>query len=417
MRTRIKIILIAAILISAGFVYPLHAQNAIKTLDDCIQEAFSNNLTLKSGRISIEKAKAMQGTAFNIGKTDLSITQDPTSGGSPDNSLALSQGFDFPTVYTSRKNLLKAETDLEKKNFEVSRNELVKEVTGTYYQLLFARKNIDILMVQDSIYAKFLFLATAKLKTGESGKLEQMNAERLYNENKIELQKARKDFTNLQLLMQRWINTEDMVEPAENNLPTIEPSFNIGEFNANLSPLTQVYDSKIEVSQKNKKALKQQYFPSFNFALKNQLLIRGFNPYNIDRERFDKGNFMGFSVGISVPLFFWEQKSKVKAAAKDVEIARMQQQDALLSIQKTYQSYINEFVKDQKNLEYYKSVGIKQANEIQRISQLSYEKGEINYIEYIQNLKTVVEINLQYANALNQYNQTVIMLNYLQGNK
>ena len=46
-----------------------------------------------------------------------------------------------------------------------------------------------------------------------------------------------------------------------------------------------------------------------------------------------------------------------------------------------------------------------------------YEKGEIDYVEYIQNLKTAVEIHLLYANAINDYNQTIIMLNYLQGNK
>ena len=103
------------------------------------------NLTMKSGRISIERAKDLQGTAFNIEKTGFSLSQDPTSGGSPDNSISLSQSFDFPTVYTTRSKLLKAETNLERSNLEVTRNELVKEITGTYYQLLYAKENIKIL--------------------------------------------------------------------------------------------------------------------------------------------------------------------------------------------------------------------------------------------------------------------------------
>ena len=77
------------------------AQTSIKSLDECIQYALSNNLMLKSGKVSIEKAKDMQGTAFNIEKTGISISQDPTSGGSPDNSISISQSFEFPTIYLS----------------------------------------------------------------------------------------------------------------------------------------------------------------------------------------------------------------------------------------------------------------------------------------------------------------------------
>ena len=68
-------------------------------------------------------------------------------------------------------------------------------------------------------------------------------------------------------------------------------------------------------------------------------------------------------------------------------------------------------------MDYYSLRGSKQAEDITRISQVSYEKGEIDYVEYIQSLKTAVVIHLVDANAINDYNQTIIMLNYLQGNK
>ena len=86
-------------------------------------------------------------------------------------------------------------------------------------------------------------------------------------------------------------------------------------------------------------------------------------------------------------------------------------------MQKQYQTYINDFYKAKNSLDYYTSNGITQADTITRISQISYEKGEIGYVEYIQNLKTAVEIHLQRTNAVNDYNQTIIMLNYVQGNK
>ena len=100
------------VLILLSFSIAVSAQNTTRSLQQCIDSAMVNNLTMRSGRISIQKAKDLQGTAFNIDRTVFSLSQDPTSGGSPDNSLSLSQSFDFPTLYGSRRGLLKAETNM-----------------------------------------------------------------------------------------------------------------------------------------------------------------------------------------------------------------------------------------------------------------------------------------------------------------
>lgn len=412
-----RIIASVVLTLAMPFTFSLSAQHAVRSLQQCIDSAMVNNLTLKSGRISIERAKTLQGTAFNIDKTTLSLTQDPTSGGSPDNSFSLSQSFDFPTLYGSRHGLLKAETNLERSNLEVSRNELVREISSLYYRLLYARENIRILQEQDSIYRKFLFLANAKLKSGESGRLEQMNAERLYNENEIELQKAAKDYQNIQFALQRWMNSADYVEPSEVSLSVLPTVFLADGFNVGQSPVAEMYANKKTVSEKNLSVVKQGYLPGFNVAVKNQFILKGFNPYDIDRSRYKKGSFMGFEVGVSVPLFFGGQRALTRAAKREVELVRVQQEEALLAIEKEYQTYLNEYAKAKKSLDYYTQQGTRQADEITRISQLSYEKGEINYVEYIQNLKSAVDIHLQYANAINNYNQAIIMLNYIQGNK
>ena len=42
-------------------------------------------------------------------------------------------------------------------------------------------------------------------------------------------------------------------------------------------------------------------------------------------------------------------------------------------------------------------------------------KGEIGYVEYIQHLTQAILIKSEYLNSLNQFNQTVININYLTG--
>lgn len=409
-------ILVALILVT----YPcsiFSQSSTLNSLQQCIDLAMENNQTMQSGRIKIERAKDLQGTAFNISKTNFMLSQDPTEGGGSGNTISLNQEFDFPTIYGARKGLLKAETNLERSSLEVSRNQLIMELSRTYYQLLFTLENKSILQKQDSIYAQFLYLANAKLKSGESGRLEQMNAQRLYDENKIELETAEKNYRNTLLILQKWMNSDESIEPTETALPILETNLSIHQFDPQLNPLSTVYNNQVLVSEKNLNVTKQGYLPSINFALKNQLVLKWFNPYNVNRDRYDKGNFMGFDLGISIPLFFGEQRAKTKAAKRDVALAKMQKDEVELAMRKDYETYLNEYTKARKTLDYYLQTGNEQAKEIARISQISYQQGEINYIEYIQNMKTAVDISLQYANAVNDYNQTIIQLNYLQGNK
>ncbi|MDR1373325.1 MAG: TolC family protein [Dysgonamonadaceae bacterium] len=391
------------------------AQEVRKSLKECIDIALQNNLTVKAGKSALERAKVMQGTAFSIDKTQFTLSQDPTSGGSPDNAFSISQSFDFPTVYVSRYGLLKAETNLEKSNLELTRNELVRQVSAVYEQLLYAAEKVRVLQAQDSIFQKFVFLATTKFRSGETGRLEQMNAERLHNENRIALQQAEKDYQSVQLALQRRLNTGDLINPAETALHVLENPFAAGEFNPAQNPVNKVFESKKLIGEKSLSLAKQGFLPGINFALRSQYLLKGYNPYNIDRKLFAGGNQMGFEVGVDIPLFFGEQMAKAKAARREVEILKTQQEDALLSLAHEYQMALNEYEKAKKALDYYLTQGNAIAEEIGRITQTSYEQGEIGYIEYIQNLKSTIELHLQYAEAVNAYNQAVIGLKYLQG--
>ncbi|MDR0815676.1 MAG: TolC family protein [Bacteroidales bacterium] len=407
-------------LLSIVFLLPAvwsHAQETKKNLQECIDMAMQNNLTMQSGKIAVQRAVDLQGTAFNIDATNVSLSQDPTSGGSPDNSLSVTQRFDFPTVYASRRGLLKAETDMERSNLEVKRNELVRLVSSVYYRMLYAKENIRILQAQDSIYKKFMFLATAKFKSGESNRLEQMNAERLCSENKMELQKAEKDFINLQLLVQKLLNTDEQIEPQEDFLPVAEIIFATEAFDIYQTPTEKQFSDIQKISEKQLSIARQQFLPSFNISLRNQMLVKSYNPYDISRERFDKGNFMGFEVGVGLPLFFGERMAKTKAAKREVEMVHLQRENALQNLQNEYETQMNEYRRAKTEMDYYTNTGRQQAENFTILSQVSYEKGEIGYIEYIQNLKSALEIYRQYADAVNNYNQIVLTINYLHGNK
>ena len=51
------------------------------TLEQCFQLADKQNLTLQAGRKSIERAKVMEGTAWDVDKTEIAFGQNPASSG------------------------------------------------------------------------------------------------------------------------------------------------------------------------------------------------------------------------------------------------------------------------------------------------------------------------------------------------
>jgi len=70
-------------------------------------------------------------------------------------------------------------------------------------------------------------------------------------------------------------------------------------------------------------------------------------------------------------------------------------------------------IKQEKALKYYEEEGTVISDEILKTATLSFKNGEINYFQYILSLENAYEIKLDYLNSLNDYNQTVIAINYL----
>lgn len=393
------------------------AQTTRMNLQECVNTAINRNLTLKSGRIAISRAEDLQRTAVDLESTGIALSQTPTDGGGPENAITFSQTFELPMVYTARHALLKAQTGVERSRLEVTENEMRRNVASAYWLLVYMQERLRMLQRQDSVYNDFRRVAQAKLSVGETGQLESMNAERLARENTIKCQNAERDCQSARLLLMQWMNTDEEITPADEQLEPIAFALQTDGFNAENNPLGSLYSSEVEVSEQNLRTVKRGALPTISLAASTQMLIKGFNPYNVDRSRFSEGNFMGFEVGVNIPLAFWAQKAKVKAAKKEVEMANAERDEQMKNLEKTYKMRVNDYLKAKNSLDYYRQGGLKQAYDMVEISRAAYEQGSIDYIELIQNIQTAADIRMNFIQAVNDYNQAVIELNYLQGNK
>lgn len=387
---------------------PATAQQRL-SLNDCLSLADSSNLKMRAARLAVERATDLQATAWDVDKTSITLSQDPTSGGSPDNALTVSQSIAFPTVYGARRRQLKAETALERSQLETVRTQVKRDVASAYYGLLYVMERRRILQKQANVYERFLQIATAKEKAGETGRLEWMNANRLKLENGIALSNAQTDVDIAAQTLQQCLATDFVVMPAEDSLTvmTLTPQ---SEFNPQSSANYAVAVAQRTVQERSLSVARQGFLPDITLSASTQMVLSGFNPYDVDRSRYDKGNFMGFEVGLSVPLFFGSQRAKVKAAKRSLEIADTQLKQQKQTLSRQYATAYEEYRKAKATLDYYQTTGAAQADEIERISQKAYENGEIGYVEYVQNLQTALDIHNAHAAAINSFNQATIKL-------
>lgn len=383
------------------------------SLQECINMALEKNPQMQVANKSVERAKALQGTAWEIDKTELSLSQDPTSGGSPDNALSLSQSIEFPTYYIARHKQLKAETQAERSKAALVRLSLENEVKAAYYQAVYQAERLRVLESQDSLLAQYRTLAEKRYKAGETRQLELLSAERLQRENKMEVLAAHNELETVQLLLSRLVGSVETVEPKEDSLLPLD--WKQASYNYSQTPDGQYSADRLKASEQAVRVAKNGFAPSLSLSLRNQLVISSWNPYDQDRSRFDGGNFMGFEVGVGIPLFYGATRAKVKAARKEREMIALEIKEQEQLRQQEYLSALSRMNAAYVRYTYYNEEGRERSDKMAEQGLLEYSQGEISYLEYMNVLQESIDLRLKRASALNDYNQCVLVMEKLCG--
>lgn len=383
------------------------------SLQECINMALEKNPQMQVANKSVERAKALQGTAWEIDKTELSLSQDPTSGGSPDNALSLSQSIEFPTYYIARHKQLKAATQAERSKAAVVRLSLENDVKAAYYQAVYQAEKLRVLESQDSLLSQYRTLAEKRYKAGETRQLELLSAERLQRENKMEVLAAHNELETAQLLLSRLVGSVETVEPKEDSLLPLD--WKQASYNYSQTPDGQYSADRLKASEQAVRVAKNGFAPSLSLSLRNQLVISSWNPYDQDRSRFDGGNFMGFEVGVGIPLFYGATRAKVKAARKEREMIALEIKEQEQLRQQEYLSALSRMNAAYVRYTYYNEEGRERSDKMAEQGLLEYSQGEISYLEYMNVLQESIDLRLKRASALNDYNQCVLVMEKLCG--
>jgi cobalt-zinc-cadmium resistance protein CzcA len=385
----------------------------IHTLSEALEMGMINNGDVQVAQKGIKLEELGKKSAFNLGKTDLLFKYGQYNSYRNDFSIDVNQNISFPTVYGKQNKLAKERIAGSHMRLDVTKNELQRKIKQSWYQLSYLNEQQEMLEYQDSLYQRFSYAANVRYETEASTYLEKVTAETKAMEVKNQLNLILSDIAIEEKQLRILIN--DTVGVGFEPLMLEERSFSALRDTQQIqqNPMLRYAVQQIEVARAEKEVELARSLPDFKIGYFNQSLI-GSSLGNGDKA-ISSDRFSGIQAGISIPIFFGSYKADVQSKDIQRQVAQTQADYYSNVLKNEYDKQLQQVLKYDYSLNYYKNTALQQADLIIENAQKSYENGGIGYIEYFQSLTQGLNLKLNYLETLNGYNQSIINLEYLLG--
>ena len=114
-----------------------------------------------------------------------------------------------------------------------------------------------------------------------------------------------------------------------------------------------------------------------------------------------------------MPIFAGSALSKAKSAKIQTEVEQKNSLWVESQIEASFKQEKQKWTTEKALMDYYKTVALPNAVEINSNADKSYRNGAISYIEYVNSIEAAFKIRLNANESVYKYNQTVINLHYL----
>ncbi len=394
--------IIVAILIS-GFIVlgntNAQAQNVPLDLNHAIAIAIQNNQQLRASGLAVEQARALQQTAMDLSISLVQYSQEPYGDG-VENTLGISQSFGLPGYYNRQKELLVKQTGLAEQSQLYTRADITRNVRQAYQRVQISKETLKTLSFQDSIYRNFVAKAEIRYRTGETSNLELINAKNKFQEVQALKIAASTSLRSNEIILQQLLNLSTVPSIATNDLH-FALNLSIDSSLTTRNALIEYYQQSVDVANARVQVERAKNLPEFTAGYSYPLKGINYMP--------------GVQIGIALPIFNRAGRARIQSEQIGAQIAQSNLLNNQALLQSQYQQEVLEYLKYKQIVNYYLQSGLKLADEQLRITQVSFNLGEIGYMEYIQNLTSGIESKLTYLRSLEQLNQSLIQLQFLKG--
>lgn len=354
-----------------------------------------NNTELRALKELIKSQKLENKTLNNLENPEVEVVHKVKRGMDPRNTeLEITQGFDFPTAYKQRSNLIANLNEQEDINYRIKRKDILREARQLIVNYIFTKTQLT-LIKERNVYAEQMFKGyEALFNEGQISILER-------NKTKLSFLESRKNLQLAEIELQSILN-------------------DLQRLNGGIAPetLPASYDLySYPISFEDWYAAVKQYNPILLLAEKRQEM--GKTSENLTRAlnlpKLKAGYVAeidpvqtrsGFLVSFSIPL--WQGRNTIKAKKAQTAALQFEKQDLEVQQKDNMHLYYRRAVEFKKLLGEYEEV-VDNTDSFELLKK-SFELGRLDLIQYLQELMTYYEAVDAYLETEKEYQLALVEL-------
>lgn len=405
---------IISIVILALFTANANAQEVPKALDlkQAVEIGLKNNSLIQSSELESKMQSQLKGTAFDLPKTEITGTFGQVNSNAQDKNFSISQSFS-PFQYGARRKLLIENSNLSQLKAGVTKQEITFNIRQSWNAILYYSELNKMLAKQNGLMQKFVRSASLRFDTGETNSLEKTTA--LAKQQELE-QKIKQNEAMIWVeksKIKTFLNRKEDFVVSDTSFVALPTLSVLDSALVKQNPNLKLAVQQVNVAEANRKVEKAAMLPDLTAGYFIQS-FKGSQEVNGETVSYDGSlRFQGFSVGISLPIFAGSSISKIQASKTNIEMHQKNADYMQSQLINQHEQQLQQLHTFESLVTYYKQTALPNADLITKNAGKAYMNGDISYVEYVQGLETALGIRTNYINAVNNFNQTVINLQFL----
>lgn len=364
---------------------------------EVVRRIVQRHPSLAAAEAVLARQQRLRGAAISLPQPEL-ITEAPAG---TFYTLGVNQRVDFPTVYARQRQVAEGLVRAAEVQVGLSRAALTYRARQAYLEAQYWAAQRALLLREDSLLQGFVAATELRYRLGQSRYLDQLNGS-----VRARLVRQQRDIAQVQADASRERLSALLGAPLQDGLDSLSRdvrSTRIDSSWAESNPARLLAQRLVELSQQSLRLERARVGPSLNLGYLNQ----GETPSN------PVG--MNFRIGLSVPLWWWEPRSRIGAARAQLAASEAERNATSLALTEQLIQLRADLTQAEQTLATFDAVALRQADELIRAAGESYRLGESNYLAYLTSLEQAFAIQRAYLDALRSQRQAHLALDLLAG--
>lgn len=380
---------IALAMVVPGFASAQQSDIQTVSLEQAIKIAKQNHPRLKMATTAIKQIKATRGEIVEAAPTTFSYSWGQLNGeNKKDKELAFEQNLGSLLTPFYKNTLVNRQVKTSTYYRQMVEKEVIAEVRRAWAYYQYAKNLCTMYLDQDKLAEKLQHIGTLRYEQGEITLLEKNMMSTMAAELHNRLFQAQEE-EKMALARFQWSCYSDVpIIPADSTLSLLSlPLSASPQSEAHIDYfLSQADEAKAMVNVE-----RSRFFPEISVGYTRQDIL----PLK---------NLNAWMVGVSFPLYFLPQKSKVKQAKLAALSAQIQADANIRELNNKVFELEASLRRYNESLRFYKSSALKEADELMKTANLQLQFSETGIAEYIQSVTAAREIKRGYIETVYQYN-------------